>query len=153
MSRWGALFIVAALTVAGGCARSAPQEKEERPLGAPSYNPSPKAPDCGTEIDPYVAGGYYSSGRKCLWDAYNAKVPAKFATSSLTEQGDSISQSIEVAGDGSIKVVVTSQDREGKQGAFEYTCSMLQQVTVSRGEGNLFFQASGCTGGGTEVWV
>lgn len=105
-------------------------------VSAPSVPPEVSSrsalPSCGSERATTQTGPWNTAARTCFWNAYEKGQPAEFVTTSLTIEGDPITQIYRVLGPARVEIFVDStQDKFGSGGWSRLECTSLASSGTS----------------------
>ena len=114
--------------------------------------------ECGT-ADERLESSYDSSGRDCVWMAYENGQAARWTLRSYTIEGDPIPTTLLFQPAGGIGLVVTrdtSADKFGgfgNQRLFTYRCATMTRVPRRDDLSRYSFALTNCTGDGSSTSV
>lgn len=100
--------------------------------------------DCGHSVN--VGIRYDSRPPDCLLRRYSSQLTAQATIVDYTVEGDPIAYVVSIASPDRISVTVTSRDRYGLQGVFNYACSGLSRQPDQALASHYFLIATGCSG-------
>ena len=118
---------------------------------AASASGSPTAVmDCG--IEKYVFGaGYDAQKRECVWSAFTAGTPAKFATVHHATEGALLTYTVVVTGRSHVEVTFENAAPGANGGTFHYSCTSLERRPINDQPNRMSLAATECSGRGFEV--
>lgn len=114
--------------------------------------------ECGT-ADEGSGTSFDTTGRDCIWNAYENGRAARWTLRSYTIEGDPIPTTLLFRPEGRIGLVVTrdtSADKfggVGNQRVFTYRCGTITKVPYGGDISRYGFMLSNCTGDGPSITI
>ena len=145
------LFIAAGLAMlVAGCTLSGPPTPTASvgPTASPRIGTVAAVVDCGVS-DARPPAIYPASGMECVWKAYVARTPVRWAVTQYTTEGAPVPSTI--AFDGAIVLVTRDRSLDGFSGTadrrlWSWRCRTMTQRPWATDAQRYVFELSDCTG-------